>query len=226
MKQVGYESSMRRLLDGLTFQESRDWERFFIQAIGREDLQTGPLCNLTDGGAGIRHVSAATRQRMSASRKAVMDQPEMKQLYSRAIKAGLARPEVRKQMSESAKTAQMRPDVKHRMSAAKKAASARPEVKQRRSESRKIVCARPEVKQKMAEGRKHITRGKRYQRPTKGHQFKGIYPQGKKWIAKIDKERLGTFLTPEEAAQAYNDGVDKYWGGEGYKNMIPVAEKQ
>lgn len=33
-------------------------------------------------------------------------------------------------------------------------------------------------------------------------------------------KNLGTFLTQEEAAQAYNDAVDKYWNGEGYKNVI------
>ena len=35
-----------------------------------------------------------------------------------------------------------------------------------------------------------------------------------------------TFKTPGAAAQAYNDAVDLYWGGDGWKNRVvnvPVA---
>jgi len=238
IRQEGRKSSMCHLLDNLTRQESRRWERFFIAAIGREDLQTGPLCNLTGGGDGVTNVSIATRQRMSASRKAVMMQPEMKERYSKAIKAASARPEVKQRQSEAAKVAlarpgvkqqriaaqhaaSIRPDVKLRRSMAQKVAHNRPEVKQHQSEAAKAVSARPEVKQRRSEAAKAANRYK----PPKG-RFKGVFPKRKKWFARIDRQYFGTFGSPELAAQAYNDGVDKYWGGDGYKNQIPVVEKQ
>ena len=171
MRREGREPVIRRLLEGLTFRESRDWECFFILAIGRKNLGVGPLYNLTDGGEGTVNVirSDIIRQRTSL-----------------AVKAYYARPGKRQYRS-----------------AAAKAASARLETKQRMSAAAKIVR------------RRRLPKGR----------FKGVFPNRKKWAAKIDGKHLGSFLTPEEAAQAYNDGVDKYWGGDGYKNQIPVAEK-
>ena len=73
---------IRQLLTRLTFQESRDWERFFIQALGRKDLETGPLYNLTDGGEGTSNLSAVTKQQRSAAQRATFALPEVKQRMS------------------------------------------------------------------------------------------------------------------------------------------------
>jgi hypothetical protein len=60
--------------------------------------------------------------------------------------------------------------------------------------------------------------------PRKGHKFKGVYAVGNKWQAKIKvsgkQKYLGTFNTPEEAAQAYNNAIDLYWDGDGWKNPV------
>lgn len=56
--------------------------------------------------------------------------------------------------------------------------------------------------------------------------YKGVTydKRSKKWkalIYNIDKQiHIGTFNTEIDAAQAYNNAVDKYWNGEGYKNSI------
>lgn len=164
MQREGLKPNIHHLLDDLMFQESRKWERFFIQAIGRKNLDTGPLYNLTDGGEGTENaiVSENTRQK-----------------HSTILKAAFTRPETRKQYLDA--------------------------------------LARPETRYKVAKALQTV---RRHQSSRRESQFKGVYPQGKKWVAKIDHKHLGTFETPEQAAQAYNAGVDKYWGGNGWKNVV------
>ena len=67
MKREGRPHKVRFLHKGLTFGESRSLEKFFIAAVGRLDLKTGPLVNLTDGGEGIhgRIVTAEESRRRS-----------------------------------------------------------------------------------------------------------------------------------------------------------------
>lgn len=45
------------------------WERFFIAAVGRRDLKTGPLCNHTDGGEGVKGASPEKLAKAGRSRK-------------------------------------------------------------------------------------------------------------------------------------------------------------
>jgi hypothetical protein len=47
--------------------EAFEFERMLIQAIGRQDLKKGPLCNLTDGGDGVPNLNAEARKRISKS---------------------------------------------------------------------------------------------------------------------------------------------------------------
>jgi hypothetical protein len=67
---------------------------------------------------------------------------------------------------------------------------------------------------------------KRHQ-PPRG-KYKGVAKRynSDKWEAKISVDGkvkcLGSFKTELEAAIAYNAGVDLYYGGDGYKNIIEV----
>lgn len=71
------------------------------------------------------------------------------------------------------------------------------------------------------DGRKNIA-------PKNNKKFKGVYLDKRRstYWAKIKvkgkNKFLGTFITEIEAAQAYNDAVDLYRDGKGYKNIIPV----
>ncbi|MDU0429171.1 AP2 domain-containing protein [Staphylococcus chromogenes] len=57
-------------------------------------------------------------------------------------------------------------------------------------------------------------------------KYKGVYwnKKRKKWVVCIRADGktkyLGAFSNEDEAAKAYNKAVDKYWGGQGYKNFI------
>jgi len=244
MQREGAKPIVRRLLEGLTFRESRDWECFFIRAVGRKNYESdGTLYNLTCGGEGTpgyKHTETAkqrmleacarpeVKQRKLAAQKAANARPEVRQRKSEAQKAAQNRPEVNQQRSEAAKAAGARPEVKQRRSEAAKAANARPEVRQRKSEAAKVAQNRPEVKQrnsgiqKVAQNRPEVKQRNREasrHRPPKG-RFKGVQPHRKKWRATIDGKHLGIFPTPEQAAIAYNDAVDKYWGGDGWKNRV------
>ncbi len=55
------------LREDLTDREAKRLEKKFIRRIGRADLKTGPLCNLTEGGDGMDKYShsEATRKKLS-----------------------------------------------------------------------------------------------------------------------------------------------------------------
>jgi len=53
----------------------------------------------------------------------------------------------------------------------------------------------------------------RNRRPNKGYKYKGVIKSnGNKYVAKIKREYLGTYNTPEEAANIYNKYAKKYFG--------------
>jgi hypothetical protein len=67
-----------KIAEGLTGQEACDFERALIAFYGRQDIKTGCLFNLTDGGEGTNGhiVSEETKEKMSESRKGWKPSPE------------------------------------------------------------------------------------------------------------------------------------------------------
>ncbi len=162
-----------RLLDNLPLPDARIWEKFFIDALGRIDLGTGPLTNLTDGrkpGPKVKQrmsksISAAKAAMTSEEKKRLSDNkrafhanmtPEEKRHFSEAIKATCNRPEEKQRRSKTAKIVQNRPETKRLKSAAIKSACARPEEKQRRSRVMKARYAKPEDKQRQSRIQKEV----------------------------------------------------------------------
>jgi hypothetical protein len=57
------------LFDGLTKEEAIKKECEFIKIYGRKDLKEGTLCNMTDGGEGIKNLSIESRKKLSEDKK-------------------------------------------------------------------------------------------------------------------------------------------------------------
>lgn len=278
-----------RIADGLTRERAFGaWEPWFIKTIGRRDLGTGPLCNLTDGGDGVHGYvwTEEGRAKLSQAIKTALSRPETKQrqsermvtfwadagrrhaaserarafyadgdernIQSKRMKQVLANPESRARIRDKAKQAWSQEDYRTRISAARKAAWTKPGYKQRVANRIAESWTRPDVLQSRSEGIKAALaqpeergrrllqlasirsdpelehkrlRNSRHSGPRKSRSYKGTQrTRLGKYVAKIGVDgsriRLGTFVTELEAARAYNDAVDKWWGGDGYKNRI------
>lgn len=67
---LGIECTPIILKKNLSLEVAKATEREFIKEIGRIDIETGTLCNFTDGGEGAFNLSEETRKKMSLSAKA------------------------------------------------------------------------------------------------------------------------------------------------------------
>jgi hypothetical protein len=63
------------LSKNLSFEKAIDLEMLLINEYGRLDLNTGSLCNLTNGGEGTKNVAESVRKKISESRKGVRNLP-------------------------------------------------------------------------------------------------------------------------------------------------------
>jgi hypothetical protein len=74
--------SVEILLTDLTWEEANSWESYLIGLHGRTNNNTGSLCNMTNGGDGVRGWVATeeTRKRMSESKKGFRHTEENKLL--------------------------------------------------------------------------------------------------------------------------------------------------
>jgi len=205
--------TIRRLLNNLTYQESCDWECFFIAALGRRDLKMGPLCNGTDGGEG--RTSPSPKEQLSMKKrysermlklwkdsKFIKRQKELKSIR-------WADPEFQKKLHEGIQKYRTRPEIKERDSKRMSKMNKSKTSKKRSSKTLKTLHTLSEFKRCL-----------RYSRPSKGKQFIGVGKHGNKWRARHSGHWLGCFKTELEAASAYNDAVDKFWGGDGWKNRV------
>lgn len=81
------------LEDGLTDEEAREWEVDLISILGRKDLGTGCLRNLTNGGEGISgyRFSDHSKAKMSAAKKGRKRGPQSPQHKARRAEAQMQR---------------------------------------------------------------------------------------------------------------------------------------
>lgn len=58
-----------KVSDDLSHDEAYELERILVETIGRQDLSSGPLCNMTDGGIGNKGISDEIRKQKSQKLK-------------------------------------------------------------------------------------------------------------------------------------------------------------
>lgn len=66
----GVQPNIHRVCEYLSEEDAFYWETFFISALGRRNLGTGCLCNLTDGGEGFSGYVVTDKRRQQAANAA------------------------------------------------------------------------------------------------------------------------------------------------------------
>jgi hypothetical protein len=69
LRKAGLEPIIEFIVKDVDEQYALCCERFWIKVIGRRDLKTGTLLNLTDGGDGVTNISPQARQAISKRQK-------------------------------------------------------------------------------------------------------------------------------------------------------------
>src|ERR1019366_6971835 len=120
-KREGLECPRVILREGLNELEAFEYEILFIKAIGRKDLEEGPLVNFTDGGEGAsgRKCSPETIAKMCNSHKAIMTE-EMKKKISDSKKGKKLSQEAIRKSAESRKGIKLSSETRIKMSRAAK----------------------------------------------------------------------------------------------------------
>ena len=123
---VPSEDRILLLKKGLTNEEAIRHEIYLISVLGRKDLGTGILRNLTDGGEGTQNVSPLSRQKMSEAQKGNTN--------GRNVKWS---DEDKKRMSEQRKGKKLSEDHKRKIGEAHKGRTVSEETRKKMSDARK-----------------------------------------------------------------------------------------
>jgi hypothetical protein len=151
-----------KIRDGMTKAQAIEAEIALIAAIGRKDLGTGPLVNLTDGGDGPSGfiVGEDVRRIIGQKSKEKWNDPATRARIIEAQNKGRATPEYRKKRSEISKANASNSDVRARSAETKRKTLLNPEIRKKISIATRNAMARPEIKCRMSEAQK-----KRFESP-------------------------------------------------------------
>lgn len=211
-----------KIKENLTEDVAHKLEKIYIALFGRiihrvddpeEGRVDGTLYNICDGGEGacgrkmdeeVRHKTQSNPEWIRKNKlhgQKLSNSSEFKETMRLATLKMFEDPEYRKKNKLAIQKKQQDPEFRLRHILAMQKMAADP--KWRENHILQERCAGPHI----------------------GRKYKGVSwdKSRNKWIASISGKHLGRFNTEIEATIAYNEAVDKYWGGDGYKNIIPVA---
>ncbi len=131
-----------------TWEAAADLERDLIASLGRRDLKTGILVNLTDGGEGSLGIvrSEETVSRIQSTLKAYARMPGVRESISRAVREKVSTPEARSALSQRMKVVYSDPFLRAKNSAIIREKLATDEVLNKMRALQKEIQNRPEVK--------------------------------------------------------------------------------
>ena len=202
LRRSDLEPTVERLHDNLTENEAFNLEMSEIAKLGRLNIRTGCLSNLTDGGEGCSGaiVSEETRAKKSASLTGI---PRTEQWLSR-MSSGL-------KGNSNARGALRSEETRARMSAWQKTKTVSQDTRSKISDTVTNVL-------RLSAPRANNTSG-----------FKGVAYciERNKWQAGIaingKRKSLGRFDTKEQAALAYDAAAIRNWGSDCYLNYPKAA---
>ena len=142
------------LKQNLTEEESFKHEIYMIDVLGRKDLGTGILYNMTDGGEGSSGAirSEETKKKMSEANKDPSE--ETKKRMSEAHKGKILSEETKRKLSEAQKGKIRSEEHKINISEAKKGKTHSEETKIKISEAHKGKTASEETRRKIGDAKK------------------------------------------------------------------------
>ena len=148
IRKLNYEYESRILVDKLTDSDALELEELTIKTVGRRDLKTGTLLNLTDGGEGPAP-SVETRKRQSIAQTGKKRSHEARINQAKALKGRTHTLKARRLLSESLMGHTVSSETRAKISATKQAETLTPERRRQLS-----------VAGKMSKGRTHTDEAK------------------------------------------------------------------
>ena len=232
MLRQGIQPTVIRIAENLKKEEAfGKWESFFIAAVGRLDLRTGPLCNLTAGGEGFRSLVRSMEHRRKI-REAARRRMENGEFNSSTFnfKGHAHSAEARRKLSEDRIGKARSEETRQKMSEATKgrASATKGKVLSKKEKERRdakliigLLDAYLTSPRRTAMQIEEVLAAE----PHDGRKFKDTRWMDNRWYAhiQIDAKHCitrGSFTTEVEAARVYNSLVDQYRGGNGRKNQV------
>ncbi len=154
IKKQGALPIILKIVDKVFDKCAKCYEIYLITCIGRCDIQTGPLTNLTNGGEGLNGKQFTVEQKRlnSENRKLYFSNLENRKKTSMATKQGMQREEVKKKMEAAYKS----PERSRKISETSKGRPVPEERKNKIRETVKALWQTQEYKDKMAAAMKPV----------------------------------------------------------------------
>lgn len=156
------ERRVRVLRQGVTHEQAREWEKYYIEKFGRRDAGTGRkmLVNRTDGGDGVTGHSARTKAKLRAASTGKSPSAETKAKLSAALTGKAKSAEHVAKVAQANKGKPKSEETRRKISEAKKGRKMSPEAVARSAEAHRGLKRSDETRARMSATQTSLGQGK------------------------------------------------------------------